>query len=155
MNRVKTVFRFFDRNFLYACGDEPNRANENLTDIEFSLRMWRWTENAPVKRKFNRIFSTHVEMNRRHPSRRSPAGDFLYACGDEPAFCELQICKREFSLRMWRWTAETISKIVRVAIFSTHVEMNRAFCFFENIAFYFLYACGDEPRFATVEERVA
>ena len=54
---------------------------------------------------FNKIFSTHVEMNRSADWVDRMTMNFLYARGDEPV--------------------QTPENVASMDIFSTHVEMNR------------------------------
>ena len=57
------------RHFLYARGDEPSDSLAATLTDKFSLRTWRWTDSDTPPKLLQRIFSTHVEMNRKN--RRS------------------------------------------------------------------------------------
>ena len=125
MNRRQKDSSWSCRNFLYVCGDEPESPANQLSELIFSLRMWRWTDEPKLKEWFVRIFSTYVEMNRCKSETVNQAVDFLYVCGDEPGL------KNYYG--------------AFTNIFSTYVEMNRTGSYFGILGFNFLYVCGDEP----------
>ncbi len=145
MNRCDDADAVIARDFLYVCGDEPTSDWDAVTRKQFSLRMWRWTDNPPPCSQDFHIFSTYVEMNRRRSQVRRLEADFLYVCGDEPNANWICARKRWFSLRMWRWTERETRRPPRHRIFSTYVEMNRISLRAELEKENFLYVCGDEP----------
>ncbi len=132
--------------FLYARGDEPNVTKISVLHSQFSLRTWRWTDAGHDYSDNNKIFSTHVEMNRVNRTRREYIENFLYARGDEPLLLPFLFFFKEFSLRTWRWTADRKWNRHIATIFSTHVEMNRFDRIFLARRINFLYARGDEPE---------
>jgi len=92
---------------------------------EFSPRTWGWTALNMLKTGDMLIFPTHVGMDRRKKSKAVSYDHFPHARGDGPNIGGLNCPYERFSPRTWGWTALKYALAERLAIFPTHVGMDR------------------------------
>ncbi len=89
----------------HACGGGPRRCESCSSGAAYSPRMWGWTVEPDQERPRDRVFPTHVGVDRPTPAILTKTG--------------------MYSPRMWGWTALRLADGRDPGVFPTHVGVDR------------------------------
>ncbi len=145
MDRVWIGRRFCGSGFPHARGDGPRWWRAARSRNTFSPRTWGWTGLRVGFAAPNRVFPTHVGMDRRCAAAQFPCSSFPHARGDGPSAREEHQEDSGFSPRTWGWT-DTVLLLARIpSVFPTHVGMDRVSLALDRRGPCFPHARGDGP----------
>ena len=89
---------------LHVCGGDPPFIFKDVTALECSPRMWRWSLAKALFLPPVSVFSTYVEVIPIIKKLAQPALGILHVCGGDPLAHRLQVVDWLYSPRMWRWS---------------------------------------------------
>ncbi len=111
--------------FPHACGDGPMVSMVSSTTSTFSPRVWGWSGPGYCHFPLDYVFPTRVGMVRRVKGNKIKSARFPHACGDGPAKNDGGAERKEFSPRVWGWSAITVGTNTTDVVFPTRVGMVR------------------------------
>ena len=109
--------------FLHVCGGVSNRGFYVSERNIFSPRMWRCFRIGDGFAGSGEIFSTYVEVFPSRIQTKTQRFHFLHVCGGVSLIYNEWFRDEKFSPRMWRCFQCLIETTLRLAIFSTYVEV--------------------------------
>ena len=109
--------------FLHVCGGDPMLNTESMTKLEFSPRMWRWSQRVDACHRRWYVFSTYVEVILKESITMDQKFCFLHVCGGDPIIRLIILLFIAFSPRMWRWSSQVLTTRSVTEVFSTYVEV--------------------------------
>ena len=146
MDRLTPPRRNTSQRIPHARGDGPSARSSARTCAAYSPRTWGWTAVSARRCWRNRVFPTHVGMDRTvacgavgivriphargdGPSRPHSGGScptYSHARGDGPQTRTGALMDSEYSPRTWGWTDSRIDEAEVAMVFPTHVGMDRS-----------------------------
>ena len=108
---------------LHVCGGDPGVITHLSFDERYSPRVWRWSYPTFCSHRFDRVFSTCVEVILHGKEFLKLFLGILHVCGGDPMTRHISKAQAQYSPRVWRWSSYEYQMIELHLVFSTCVEV--------------------------------
>ena len=116
-----------------------------MTKVQYSPRMWRWSQIAKDGPYSHFVFSTYVEVIPKLSQDLAIYQSILHVCGGDP-WCRWCGCLFwRYSPRMWRWSWCIQTNHLNHSVFSTYVEVILTYGKGSFGLNRILHVCGGDP----------